>query len=133
LFLNRFAMALIDELVTSVLLVTAGCSAILLARHRPFLGFLSFSYFSFTYLLVFFLNLDYLYFVLLDTALLSKTHRYLVLVLLLMLLEVLWFGLADSSHSSESKIRQLGHLNWLRLNSEVVWFGGSEVDLFRRA
>ena len=47
LFLNRFAIALIDELVTSVLLVTAGCSAILLARHWPFLGFLGFSFFSF--------------------------------------------------------------------------------------
>ena len=48
MFLNRFAIALIDELVTSVLLVTAGCSAILLARHRPFLGFLGFSFFSFS-------------------------------------------------------------------------------------
>ena len=47
MFLNRFAIALIDELVTSVLLVTAGCSAILLARHRPFLGFRGFSFFSF--------------------------------------------------------------------------------------
>jgi hypothetical protein len=29
-------MVLIDELVTSVLLVTADCLAVLLARHRPF-------------------------------------------------------------------------------------------------
>ena len=62
MFLNRFAIALIDELVTSVLLVTAGCSAILLARHRPFLGFLGFSFFSFLSFLFFFSFFLYLVF-----------------------------------------------------------------------
>jgi hypothetical protein len=74
LCLNRFAMALIDELVTSVLLVTADCSAILLARCRPFLGFLSF------------LLLSFLYFILLE-------RRGDCYFLLLTVLEALWFGL----------------------------------------
>jgi hypothetical protein len=75
-------MALVDELVTSVLLVTADCSVNLLARHRPFLVFLGFSFFSFTLFAGVFVELG-----------LPVLFVLYLLILILILLVLLWFGL----------------------------------------